>query len=240
MTLVLFDLDNTLLDSDMRVFLPPYFEALGKRMSKFIEPKTLTEELMASTHAMIDNADPVVTNQEAFDQAFQERLGDLAEVLRPEFDEFYERDFPKLRYLTNLRPEARPLVEYLIASGHQIAVATNPLFPRRAVEQRLNWAGLEGIPFALITTYENSHFCKPNPRYLEEILAKLEHQPCESLMVGDSLENDIQPAREIGIPTYWIHNGSPDAEYDGPQGTLSEFAVLVMRGGLGALLHDRE
>ena len=54
-------------------------------------------------------------------------------------------------------------------------VATNPIFPRKAILHRLSWAGLapEQVPFALITDYERFHFAKPNPAFFAEILAQL-------------------------------------------------------------------
>ncbi|ERI91697.1 hypothetical protein HMPREF1982_03004 [Clostridiales bacterium oral taxon 876 str. F0540] len=31
-------------------------------------------------------------------------------------------------------------------------------------------------------------------------------EPCEAVMVGDSLDKDIKPASEIGMKTIWINN----------------------------------
>ena len=232
---VLLDLDNTLLDSDMRVFLPPYFAALGQRMARFIDPDVFQRQLMTSTSAMTDNIDPGVTNQEAFERDFMLAFGDLATDLQLEFGEFYEEDFPRLRHLTSPRSEAKPLVEHLLGDGYRVVIATNPLFPRRAVEHRIDWAGLGGLPFAFLTTYENSHFCKPNPQYYLEILEKLECRPDEAVMIGDSLGNDILPSTKVGLHSFWVHNGSPDTQHDGLQGTLAECATWVTAGGLRAL-----
>ena len=54
-----------------------------------------------------------------------------------------------------------------------MVLATNSIFPRIATENRIRWAGLEPDDFALITTYENSTYCKPNPAYYREVLGKL-------------------------------------------------------------------
>jgi hypothetical protein len=62
---VLLDLDDTLLDNDMGRFLPPYFEALGRRMARFIAPDKLVNLLLSSTRVMMRNQDPTVTNQQA-------------------------------------------------------------------------------------------------------------------------------------------------------------------------------
>lgn len=85
-------------------------------------------------------------------------------------------------------------------------VATNPLFPLKAIHHRLAWAGLsaEEIPYKLVACYETFHFAKPNPGYYKEILAKVDANPDECVMVGNDLENDIQPAESIGIHTFRI------------------------------------
>ena len=44
-------------------------------------------------------------------------------------------------------------------------------------------AGLSTDDFALITTYDNSSYCKPNPKYYVEILEKFGLKPEECLMV---------------------------------------------------------
>jgi len=232
---VLFDLDNTLLDSDMEVFLPPYFAALSKHMAKLVDPHVFTDQLMASTQAMVDNNDASITNQMAFEADFLAAFDELSMDLPPEFDRFYEEGFPKLRQFTSPRPEARRLVERLLADDYRVVIATNPLFPRRAVQHRLDWAGVGDLPLTFLTTYENSHFCKPNPDYYREILGKLDCEPDEAIMIGDSLENDILPAEKIGLCTYWIHDGSSETAHSGFRGTLADCAAWVTEGGLRAL-----
>ena len=32
-------------------------------------------------------------------------------------------------------------------------------------------------------------------------------QPCDSVMVGDRLDNDIRPAKNLGMRTVWIRKG---------------------------------
>ena len=54
-----------------------------------------------------------------------------------------------------------------------MVAATNPLFPKVATMNRLRWAGFDPEDFALFTTYEHYHYCKPNPAYYTEVLASL-------------------------------------------------------------------
>ena len=99
--------------------------------------------------------------------------------------------------------------EVLSDEGYRVVIATNPLFPATAIEQRLDWAGVRDFPYALVTTMENSHFSKPNPRYYEEILAKIQSAPETTWMIGDNPTNDIIPARTLGLKTWWITDAIP-------------------------------
>jgi HAD superfamily hydrolase (TIGR01662 family) len=234
---ILLDLDDTLLDNDMGSFLPPYFAALGQRMSCFVDPDQLVKILLASTRVMMRNEDPAVTNRQAFEADFLPRLGHPESEVRPVFDAFYEEDFPALRRYTHCRPEARMLVQTIYDQGYDMVIATNPLFPARAIEHRLNWAGVLDYPYELVTTYENSHFSKPNPRYYKEILDKVNCSPPQAVMVGDDFGNDIEPATFVGLHTYWISDTAGDGvfSYAGLQGTLADCLAWVQSGGLREL-----
>jgi HAD superfamily hydrolase (TIGR01549 family) len=231
---VLLDLDDTLLDNDMRRFLPPYFAALAQRMARFVAPDELVRTLLTSTRVMMENQDPNVTNQQAFDADFFPCLGYPKSEIYPTIHSFYEEDFPALRRYTHPRPQARVLVQTIFDQGFDVVIATNPMFPRRAIEHRLEWAGVLDFPFRLITTYENSHFCKPNPRYYQEILDKSGCRPKEAVMVGDDFMNDIEPATQLGLYTYWITDAAHDDDlpYFGLQGTLVDCLDWIQSGGL--------
>ncbi len=224
---VLFDLDGTLLVNDMATFLPPYLKALGQSLAP-LPGEQVGREVLAATRRMVHKQEPAATLEETFDQNFYPRIGISKQELRPTIDAFYDQVFPTLRQYTQPRPEAIRLVEAAFEMGHQVVVATNPLFPRTAVLQRLEWAGLpaDRYPFALITTYEHMHFAKPNPAYYAEILAQLGWQEQPAVMIGNSLEDDLLPAASLGITGFWVsddHQALP--------------VVLPSQSSVGALEH---
>jgi len=97
------------------------------------------------------------------------------------------------------------------------------------VEHRLEWAGVLDFPYALITTYENMHNCKPSPRYYLEIAEKIARKPEECIMVGNDAEADIAPAAKAGMRTFYLACGDADnetviADY---RGTLQDFGRLL-------------
>jgi HAD superfamily hydrolase (TIGR01662 family) len=232
---ILLDLDDTLLGNDMERFLPPYFAALGRRLARFVAPGDLVKMLLASTRVMMQNDDPAITNQQAFDADFFPRLGHPSASVRPVIAAFYEEDFPALKCHTHTRPQARPLVQALFDQGFDVVIATNPMFPRRAIEHRLDCASVRDFTFKLVTSYENSHFCKPNPHYYEEILGRLGCRPDQAMMVGDDLSNDIEPAAQVGLHTYWIVESPAQAglaSYAERHGSLADCLAWVQSGAL--------
>ncbi len=228
MTLLLFDLDDTLLGNDMGTFVPAYLQALAKRMSGVADPSILVKTLLAATRQMVENISPEITLEEEFDAAFYPSLGLIRNDVQGIIDAFYAEDFPKLRGLTQFKPEAVELVQQLFIRGDQIAIATNPLFPRTAILQRLSWAGLpaDKVPFALIPSYETFHFAKPNPEYFAEFIAQLGWPKIPIIMVGNDVVSDIGAASKLGLPVFWA-TGESAASMDSseampPHGKLSE------------------
>lgn len=229
---VLFDLDDTLLGNPMDGFLPAYFQALTRYLTHLVPPERLMTHLMRGTKAMDTNHSQDITNEQAFARAFYPALKPNRSTLESAFQRFYVNEFPKLKSLTNRRREARLLVEWAFEHGLQVVVATNPLFPRVAVEQRLAWAGVPADEFnyALVTTYENMHATKSHPAYYREIIDRLGRHPRECLMIGDNWEKDVVPSSSVGLHAYWITDEGGSSATEIPLaglGTLGELWTSV-------------
>jgi FMN phosphatase YigB (HAD superfamily) len=208
---LLIDLDDTLLSNDIvSAFLPAYLKALGKHLACSVAPDVMIQKLLAATDQMVSNNNPQYSLERVFDKHFYPEIGRTKEELRPILEQFYDEVYPGLNVHTGVRPEAAQLIDFARQIGHTAVIATNPLFPYKAILHRLRWAGLppETIQFALITTYENFHFSKPNPAYLAEILAQLGWPDQPAVMIGNSLEDDLIPASQLGLPVFWV---TPDA-----------------------------
>jgi len=205
---LLLDLDDTLLDNDFDTFLPAYLKALGTHMTRYVAPDVMAHKLMAATQVMMSNNSAARSLERSFDQAFYPAIGYSKSELRDTLNQFYDNIFPQLDKLTGQRPEANALIRYAQEQGHTLVIATNPLFPYKAVVHRLRWAGLDPdqIPFDLITTYERFHYAKPNPAYIAEILAQLGWPSQPAVMIGNSLEDDLLPAAQLGLPVFWVTN----------------------------------
>jgi FMN phosphatase YigB (HAD superfamily) len=207
---LLLDLDDTCLGNSMDTFIPAYLQALGEYVTEFISPEELLPVLLSSIRQMVDNNSPDRTLKQAFDQAFYPQIGINQQDLKELFDAFYIEKFPSLKKLTQFRPEAVNMVDEAFNRGYTVAIATNPLFPRSAIVQRLEWAGLspQKYNFSLIPSYETAYFAKPNLSFFTEILSLLGWPEGPVVMVGDDFHHDIAPARQLGMGTFWITIGS--------------------------------
>lgn len=203
---VLIDLDDTLLVNDMERFIPAYLERLGRFLDEHVPAAQMVPALLNGTRAMLASQDPTRFLKDVFDARFFSEIGRQERELRGPIERFYAEDFAALQALTSPMPGAHALVEAARAAGAEVVVATNPLFPRTAVEQRLGWAGLPASdpPFALVTSYESMHFAKPSAAYVAEILGRLGAQPSEAAFIGNHPDDDLAPARLLGLATFLI------------------------------------
>ena len=225
---ILFDLDGTLLDADMNVFLPRYFELLASSVDHLIPTDRFVPCLMQASDAMVAN-DGRGTNVEVFAEAFYPCVGRERADLEPVFLDFYANQFPKLRRYTRRKPEARLVVEAALERGYDVVIATNPLFPAVAIQQRLEWAGVADLPFDRVTTYENSSATKPSLLYYQEICAAIQRPARACLMVGDE-DMDMVAAR-LGCMTFLVPGPRTHLEPSTPEptyrGTLVDLLALL-------------
>ncbi len=198
---ILFDLDGTLLPMDQDLFVKGYFSRLVKKLAPLgYDPKKVIDVVWAGTAAMVKN-NGNTTNEEAFWNKFTEFFGSDSLKDLPVFDEYYTKEFQDVKNDCGYTEEAAKLIEKLKGEGFRLILATNPIFPKVATESRIKWAGLKPTDFELYTTYENSHYCKPNPAYYNEILNKLNLKPEECIMVGNDAEEDVA-ALKAGIRVF--------------------------------------
>ena len=213
---LLLDLDGTLLDNDIDAFLQSYLKSLSRHMAPWVPPDRLVPQLLKSTGVMLANRQPTRTLQQAFAEDFFPALGTTEGALLAQFEAFYRDEFPKLVGLTRRREAAARIVHSALDAGVRVAVATNPLFPRMAIDHRLEWAGVPArvTPFSLVTSYETFHSAKPQPAYYAEILGHLGVHAAEAAMVGDNLHDDLLPARSLGMAAFHVAL-EPDADFPG-------------------------
>ena len=200
---ILFDLDGTLLPMDLKKFMYIYIRGLCNKLHK-LDANLVSQTLLKGVEKMYAN-DGSKTNEQVFIEIFEEMLNVSFLKCEKLFDEYYHEDFELCKTACYPNDKARALIDYLKEKGMRIVIATNPFFPQIATYTRLRWLGLEPDEFELVTTYENSHYCKPNPKYFEEIFTKLNMNKEETLMIGNDVEED-GCIKELGVKLFLIND----------------------------------
>lgn len=227
MKTILFDFDGTLLKMDQDAFVKSYFGRIAAYFKDVVDPKVMIDAISKGTYKMVVN-DGTKTNEEVFLSVFEALTGLKADDEM--FNQFYLDEFPNTVEACEPDGKARVLIDILKAKGYRLVLATNPLFPRIATLTRMGFVDLKEEDFALVTTYDNSSYCKPNLKYYEEIMQKLDIKPEECIMVGNDCDEDMV-INELGVDFYLItdnlinkHNKDIKAKF---VGSLDEFIELA-------------
>jgi len=217
---VLFDLDDTLLHTNIHRFFPAYFKALGESLSQFATHEKAAKQIGFAVQQMQANQDPAKLLSEVFAENFFLPINTHQEACQEELLSLYHNEFPKLQDVTDKNPRANGLVKWCLTQNMNIAVATNPLFPEIVTSQRVAWAGLDQKDFVFVSTMDNFHFTKPNLTFYAEALGRLGWPEGNVVMIGDSTFYDLSPMETIGYPTFWVNNST--METDQPYGMLAD------------------
>ncbi|MGE5604942.1 MAG: HAD family hydrolase [Bacteroidota bacterium] len=199
---ILFDLDGTMLPLNLDQFLKLYFTAMARKFQDLIDSKTLVQYIMTATHEMVNDTE-YRTNETVFMKKFAELIQSDLSVYRKRFDEFYDLEFFEAKASVVDSPKMRNSVRLLKDKGYDLVIATNPLFPEKAIQHRIRWSGFEPEDFVYIPSYEKNHYCKPQLHFYQEVLDETGKKPQECLMVGNDVQEDLIAA-ELGIETYLI------------------------------------
>ena len=227
---VFFDLDGTLLPMDEDLFIKYY---IGNMAKKFVGSELSAEKLptgiFSGLKAMFKNTGEK-TNEEVFWHVFNGVLGRDCRVDDEKFMDYYRNEFQLVAQDCGFDPRAAESVSEIKALGNRVALATNPLFPAIATQSRAKWAGLNPEDFEIITTYENSRHCKPNPDYYRDILATLNLKPENCVMVGNDVQEDMI-AETLGMKVFLLtdclinRTGEDISRY--PHGSFGELMDFI-------------
>ena len=229
---VFFDLDGTLLPMEQDYFVKQYFKGIAAHAAPHgIDPKTLIDATVAGTRDMIKN-NGERTNMEVFWDRFFAFIGEERKDLIGILDEYYLDGFKRLSEFTGENKLARNMIEAARGNGRKVVLATNPVFPMQAQRERISWIGLNEGDFDHITSYENSSFCKPNPKYYLDICEKMGVAPENCLMIGNDESDDMKGASAAGIECFLVTDCrivSDNFVWTGERGSFEQALRMVER-----------
>lgn len=201
---ILIDLDGTVLPMDNDLFIKLYFGEMSKAFHDIEDSKRLVQNVWKSTDAMVRN-NGQKTNEEVFMETYGQLIDGDLEIHKSRFDAFYEEGFLKVQPSTKENKIMKDSIRILKEKGYQVVLATNPIFPLRANEHRIRWAGLLPEDFSYISHFEKNHYCKPNLKYYEEVLSEIGKTPQECMMVGNDVQEDMI-VKQLGMTTFLLED----------------------------------
>jgi HAD superfamily hydrolase (TIGR01549 family) len=129
------------------------------------------------------------------------------ELLQPGFDPRaaqLTRVADGTRYLfrpDDLYPDAKACLTALRSAGFFVGIAGNQ--SRDLLDSMLAL----NLDVDVITTSEHLGFDKPSPKFFEGLLAQTGFRAAEAAYVGDRIDNDILPAKAVGMTTAFLKRG---------------------------------
>ena len=201
---LLLDLDGTLLDIEVSFFLGTMVDSMIDHFQDLIPPDLFRDGLVGGIdEIMADPRSDGETNEEGFYRAFQRITGLKTGVARGVFSSYYEQIFPGFERFGSRIAGAHELIDMASRKGYRLALATNPIFPRVSVIERMRWGNLSPEQFEVVTDMETTRSCKPQKEYFEDLSSALGVPPERCLMVGNDVEQDLAAAH-VGMKTYLV------------------------------------
>ncbi len=124
--------------------------------------------------------------------------------------------------------EEVPAVIKALSQKYELGIIANQL---DGLKERLEAFGLLKY-FKYIISSWDLQIMKPDIRIFEYALDKANCTPQEACMIGDRLDNDILPAKSLGMKTIWIKQGfgalqKPLSKSEEPDYTISNLSELL-------------
>lgn len=201
---ILFDLDGTLLPINGEAFEAIYFKGLSSYFIDTYEPKEFIKIIWSATKIMVKDTS-YRTNEEVFMEALKTIVNGDVTWMQERFTAFYQNEFDQIRQAVIPNISIQKAVKLLKEKGYRLIIATNPMFPKIAIEKRIEWTGCDRNDFEYVTSFEKNHYCKPQLKFYEEVLSDLNLKAEECLMVGNDLNEDMIVSH-LNMKTYLITN----------------------------------
>lgn len=221
---VFLDVDGTLVEfsASLRAGLEAAAEVLSERAGRLIAPAVLNEARSRVFQRQRSRRPLPDLQEEAFLQVLRERgIEDLEAVHEANRRFFAARDAVMQPY-----DDVVPALEELRRLGFILTAATN------------GSAALMRTPvFALLHftfSADEAGVAKPHPRFYQAALARAGASPRTSVMVGDRIDNDLEPAQSLGMHAVLIDRAGKASDPGYPVvRSLLDLPALLAHAGPG-------
>lgn len=121
--------------------------------------------------------------------------------------------------------ESRAVLTELKGRGCELGVVSNFYGNIEAVLEEFSLREL----FSVVVESATEGIRKPDPRLLGLCLERMNAIPEETLVVGDHLTKDIQPAQTLGCKTVWIKGEPWSDEHDNLSAITPDYTIAKLR-----------
>lgn len=198
---IIFDADNTIVDhrNCERQALEYLFEKIGEKYYKKYQDifRPLDRELWDSVALNKCKIPKELIPEYRFKEFFN-----IIDISYNDYKKANELFQDGLEHSVALIEKADEVMEYLYNKKYLLFVATNGLV--RLQKPRITNSNIAKYISDIIVS-EEVGIAKPNPRIFDILLQNYNLNATEVIMIGDSLEKDIQGAKNANIKSIWYN-----------------------------------
>lgn len=123
-------------------------------------------------------------------------------------------------------PDAEPVLRYLRQKGFKLGIIANQ---SPGTAQRLeSWGLLRHID--VVAASAELGVAKPDPKIFLQAFQMAGCRAQEAVMVGDRLDNDIEPAKKLGMKAIWVKQGPSACQCPKDSDCTPDFTVEKLTG----------
>lgn len=168
-----------------------------------------------------------LTPEQIYDEIVQSSLSYMPQY-RAVIDKFGFKHPAPYRHQFEKLYDCADTVLHTLANKYKLGIIANQ---SDGIKNRLSEFGILSY-FSFIISSWDYKVMKPDSRLFEIALEKSGYNPSETVMIGDRLDNDIFPAKQLGMKTIWIKQGfggmqSPKTSEYLPDMEISKLADLL-------------
>lgn len=171
-------------------------------------------------------AHKVIAATDTFHTTLSVKLRLQLEYLNFETSDLHSRLLDDLYKMTVRNvAESKAVLTELKGRGYKLGVVSNFYGNIEAVLDEFKFREL----FSVVVESATEGIRKPDPRLLGLCLERMNANPAETIVVGDHLTKDIQPAQTLGCKTVWIKGEPWSDEHDKLSVVTPDYTISNLR-----------
>jgi len=202
---ILFDIDNTLILFNEKIFMSTYLAAVYERFTDMMAREEFIERILTATKAVSKNRGEI-PNDQYFLKVFTNGREWSYNEIWERFEKFYDTYFDSLKSIVQPAPGVQDIFSVIRNQNLNVVLASNPLWPEKVQLKRALWAGIDFNNYVFVSHITNMRYCKPDIEFFRHICREINALPEQCLMIGNDEIQDMAAAR-AGMKTFLVLDG---------------------------------